>query len=45
LTIIAFVTRMQLLTRNSPWWQPAMAIQHTWSTGAAEVPTRARKFA
>ena len=36
---------LQLLTRNSPLWQPATAIQHTWSTGAAEVATRAGKFA
>ena len=36
---------LQLLTRNSSLWQPAMAIQHAWSTGAAEVATMAGKFA
>jgi len=36
---------LQLLTANSLLWQPAMAIQHTWSTGTAEVATRAGKFA
>jgi len=36
---------LQLLTRNSPLWQLAMAVQHTWSAGAAEVATRAGNFA
>jgi len=36
---------LQLWTRNSPLWQPAMAIRHTWSTGSAEVATRAEKSA
>jgi len=30
----AFVI-LQLLTRNSPLWQPAMSIQQTLSTGTA----------
>jgi len=39
---LQLLPELQLLTRNSPMWQPAMAIQHT---GTAEVATRAGKFA
>ena len=35
---IAFVTRVATVDQNSPLWQP---VQHTWSTGTAEVVTRA----
>jgi len=42
---VQLLPELQLLTRNSPLWQPAMAIQHTWNTGTAEVATRAGKFA
>ena len=42
---LQLLPELQLLTRNSPMWQPAMAIQHTWSTGTAEVATMAGKFA
>jgi len=41
---LQLLPELQLLTRNSPMWQPAMVIQHTWSTEAAEVATRAGKF-
>jgi len=43
--VILTIAFVQLLTRNSPLWQPAVAIQHTWSTGTAGVATRTGKFA
>jgi len=42
---LQLLPELQLWTRNSPLWQPALAIQHTWSTGTAQVATRAVKFA
>ena len=32
---LQLLSELQLLTRNSPLWQPAMAIQQTWSAGTA----------
>jgi len=37
-------TELQLLTRIVPCGSQLWAIQHTWSTGTAEVVTRAGKF-
>ena len=42
---IAFATRVATDDQNSPLWQPAMGSKHTWSTGKAEVATKAGKFA
>jgi len=40
---IAFVTRVELLTTIVPCGSQLWAIQHTWSTGTAEVATRAAR--
>jgi len=32
---LQLLRELQLLTRNSPLWQPALSIQQTWSTGTA----------
>ena len=42
---MSFVTRVATVDQNSPLWQAAMGSKHTWSTGVAEVTTRAGKFA
>jgi len=34
---LQLLPELQLLTRNSPLWQPAMSIQQTWSIGTAEL--------
>jgi len=42
---LQLLPELQLLTRNGPLWQLWQYNTHAWSTGTAEVATRAGKFA